>query len=192
MVYVFLADGFEEIEALTVVDLLRRAGIAVNTASVTDEKSVTGRSAITVTTDITINDVDWESAEGLVLPGGMPGTANLSNTDILMKNVTAVVSSNDTASSRGCSKFVAAICAAPALLLGANNLLIGKNATCYPGMENHLKGANALTDTVVTDGNIITSRGLGTSVDFALAIITKLLGDKKAAEIAESVVYRQS
>lgn len=184
MVYVFLANGFEEIEALTVVDLVRRAGIDLKTVSITNDKSVKGRSDITVTADITIYEVNWHSAKVLVLPGGMPGTTNLANTKELMDQV-------DVIAREGGDKYVAAICAAPALLLGARGLLEGKSATCYPGMESHFINTNALTDSVVVDGNIITSRGLGTAIDFSLAIIEKLLGKAKADEIAESVVYKR-
>ena len=182
MVYVFLADGFEEIEALTVVDLLRRAGIKLNTVSVTGDKAVTGRSDITVMADMTIDKVNWNEAAGIVLPGGMPGTTNLGNTKVLMNHVDEIAGSND-------NRFIAAICAAPALLLGERSLLLGKCATCYPGMENHFIGATALTDKVVVDGNIITSRGLGTAIPFSLAIIEKLINKEKADEIAASVVY---
>lgn len=184
MVYVFLANGFEEIEALTVVDLIRRAGIDLKTVSITNDKSVKGRSDITVMADITIDEVNWQSGKILVLPGGMPGTKNLGDTKVLMEHVDMIVKTDS-------DKYVAAICAAPALLLGARGLLEGKNATCYPGMESHFINANALTDSVVVDGNIITSRGLGTAVDFSLAIIEKLLGKAKADEIAKSVVYKR-
>lgn len=180
MVYIFLADGFEEIEALTVVDMLRRAGIEIKTASVKAETDVMGSHSIPVRADITLEDVEWDSADMLVFPGGMPGTRNLSECDELMKRLDERAAKNGD---------IAAICAAPALLFGDRGLLKGKKAICYPGMEDHLNGADVTYDTAVTDGNIITSRGLGTAIDFALAIITKLISGEKASEIAKSVVY---
>ena len=180
MVYVFLAEGFEEIEALTVVDLGRRAGLDIRTVSVVSDRNVSGSHNIPVRADISIAEVDWNDAEMLVMPGGMPGTKNLAACDVLMQHVEARAKEG---------KRIAAICAAPALLFGDRGLTEGKTATCYPGMEDHLKGANVTYDTVAVDGNMITSRGLGTAIDFALAIITELISADKAAEIARSVVY---
>ncbi len=180
MVYTFLADGFEEIEALTPVDLLRRAGVDVATVSIyPDRKAVTGARKIAVTADITIDDVDMTKADILFLPGGMPGTVNLLECQKLMTLV-------DTQNLNG--KRIAAICAAPARILGSKGLVKGRRATCYPGMEDLLEGATAVTDSVVTDGNITTSRGLGTAVDLACELIKLLCGADKAAEIRKSVV----
>lgn len=181
MVYVFLANGFEEIEALTPVDLLRRAEIEVKTVSITGELKVTGARGISVDADMLFEDVDWNEADAIVLPGGMPGTKNLAACDKLMCKV------------KECAEagvVVSAICAAPALTLGANGLLVGKKATCYPGMEEHMKGAVAITEEVAVDGNIITSRGLGTAVAFSLAIIEKLSDKATADRIGNSVVYK--
>ena len=180
MVYVFLADGFEEIEALTPVDLLRRAAIEVALVSIyPDRKTVKGARGITVTADITISQADVEDSDITVLPGGMPGTVNLFECEPLMKFV-------DDLNEKG--RRIAAICAAPAKILGVKGLLKGKKATCYPGLENLLEGATPVTDPVVTDGNITTSRGLGTAVDFACEIITLLCGKEKSDEIRRSVV----
>ncbi len=180
MVYVFLADGFEEIEALTPVDLLRRAGAEVMTASIyPDRKSVTGARTISVNADITIDDAAVKDGDIIVLPGGMPGTVNLLECDKLMKMV-------DEHNAKGGR--IAAICAAPAKILGAKGLVSGKKATCYPGLEDLLQGATPVTDSVVTDGNITTSRGLGTAVDFACELITLLCGSEKARKIRTSVV----
>ncbi len=180
MVYVFLADGFEEIEALTPVDLLRRAGVEVMTSSIyPDRKSVTGARTISVNADITIDDAAVKDGDIIVLPGGMPGTVNLLECDKLMKMV-------DEHNAKGGR--IAAICAAPAKILGAKGLVSGKKATCYPGLEDLLQGATPVTDSVVTDGNITTSRGLGTAVDFACELITLLCGSEKAREIRTSVV----
>lgn len=180
MVYVFLADGFEEIEALTPVDLLRRAGADVETVSIyPGRKTVTGARGIEVNADITIDGAGIDKAEILVLPGGMPGTVNLLECKTLMDMV-------DTQNAKG--KRIAAICAAPARILGAKGMLEGRRATCYPGMEDMLSGATPVIETVVTDGNITTSRGLGTAVDFACELITLLLGKERSDEIRASVV----
>lgn len=183
MVYVFLADGFEEIEALTPVDLLRRAGVEVQTVSIVENRRiVTGARKIVVNADITIEEVDYNKAELLVLPGGMPGTTNLAQCEKLMVKVDEFAKTGDV------SKRLAAICAAPSVILGKRDLLVGKRATCYPGMEDGMHGAIAVTDKVVTDGNITTSRGMGTAADFAIELISLLCGKDKAIEIKNSVV----
>lgn len=180
MVYVFLADGFEEIEALTPVDLLRRAGVEVRTVSIyNDRKNVTGARKIEVVADAVLNESDYDDADILVLPGGMPGTVNLLECAALMDIV-------DRQNAKGGR--VAAICAAPARILGSRGLLDGKMATCYPGLEEMMKGATSVIKTVVTDGNITTSRGLGTAVDLACELITLLCGQEKSDEIRKSVV----
>ena len=180
MVYVFLADGFEEIEALTPVDLLRRAGVEVKTVSIyPDRKNVTGARAIEVKADITIDGVDTGMADIIVLPGGMPGTVNLLECRELMDMV-------DEQNRQ--KKRIAAICAAPARILGSKGLLKGKKATCYPGLENMMDEATPVIKTVVTDENITTSRGLGTALDFACELITLLCGKEKSDEIRASVV----
>ena len=180
MVYVFLADGFEEIEALTPVDLLRRAGVEVKTVSIyPDRKNVTGARAIEVKADITIDGVDTGMADIIVLPGGMPGTVNLLECRELMDMVDE---------QKRQKKRIAAICAAPARILGSKGLLKGKKATCYPGLENMMDGATPVIKTVVTYENITTSRGLGTALDFACELITLLCGKEKSDEIRASVV----
>jgi len=176
---VVMAEGCEEIEALTVVDLARRAGIEVAMISVSGKKEVKGAHNITFMTDIPAEYMDFDMLDGIVLPGGMPGTLNLGASQYVQKVIA------DAASSK---KLVAAICAAPSVL-GEAGLLNGKKATCYPGMENQLVGAKAETDKVVVDGNIITSRGMGTAIPFALEIISYLLDEKTAKELGESIVY---
>ena len=187
-VLVLLADGFEEIEALTVVDLLRRAGIVVETLSIKEggeAEVVNGARGIPVIAD-GLFDAGQESeylssASTVVLPGGMPGTINLKEHQGVRKVVTAFYEGG---------KYVAAICAAPTVL-GDLGILEGKSATCYPGMEDGLNCANAVTDgqTVVVDGKVITSRGLGTAIDFSLKLI-EILKDKAIADkIGASVVY---
>lgn len=178
-VLIFMAEGHEEIEALTVVDLLRRAGIDIYTVSITGEKKVTGSHGITTVCDKLIETVNFDDADMLVLPGGMPGTLNLGNCEILMDQVHGFNTSK---------KGLAAICAAPTVF-GKAGLLEGKKATCYPGMEGDLKGAITSTDAVCHDGHIITSRGLGTAIPFALEIVRTFQGDEAAEKLAKSIVY---
>lgn len=179
-VYIFLADGFEEIEALTVVDLLRRANIDIVTISMTGNMLVTGSHRITTVAEALFNNLDYSDADMLVLPGGMPGTKNLGEhpgLDALLKDFAAK------------KKKIAAICAAPRVL-GTKGLLEGKKATCYPGYEEMLQGAKIMKEDVVVDGNIITSRGMGTAIDFSLAIIRKLKGAEEAKRISDQIQYR--
>lgn len=179
-VLIFMAEGHEEIEALTVVDLLRRAGIEIEMVSITGNKRVPGSHGIMTVCDKLIEQVNFDSADMLVLPGGMPGTLNLEICEPLMDQVHGFNTSK---------KGLAAICAAPTVF-GKAGLLQGKKATCYPGMEGDLLGANVSTDAVCHDGNIITSRGLGTAIPFALEIIKTFQGDAAADKIAKSVVYK--
>jgi len=180
-VLVFLADGFEEVEALSPVDLLRRASVDVEVVSISDELCVTGARKIKVLADRKLSDADFENAKMLVLPGGMPGTINLEKCDPLMKKVDQFVNEG---------KYVAAICAAPTIL-GHRGLLRDKNACCYPGMQDQLEGANVSYEEVTVDNNIITSRGMGTAANFALKLV-ELMVDKATAEnLAKAVVYQQ-
>lgn len=179
-VLIFLADGFEEVEALTVVDLLRRADIDITTVSIEDTMTVTGRSNITVEADKLIDDVDFDSADTIVLPGGMPGTKNLAACKVLMNHV-------DKYAEHG--KRLCAICAAPTVY-GKRGLLKGKRACCYPGMEQDLLDAVVTYDPVTVDGNFITSRGAGTAIDFALAIIEQIKGHTIAENISKSIVFK--
>lgn len=178
-VYVFTADGFEEIEGLTVVDLMRRAGAQVQMVSISDGLAVKGSHGIEIKADTFFEDVDFGQADLLVLPGGMPGTLHLGEHQGLTKLLTETAAQG---------KRVAAICAAPSVL-GGLGLLKGKRAVCYPGFEDKLTGAQVGTEEVVTDGNITTSRGLGTAILFALELISLLFGQEKAEEIGASVIY---
>ncbi len=179
-VYLFLAEGFEEIEALMVVDLLRRAEIAITTVAIMGNLKVKGRSNIEVMADTLFENVDtFEDADMLVLPGGMPGTRYLEQYEPLRRLIAAHLNNG---------KKAAAICAAPTVF-GKMGLLKEKAATCYPGMEEELFCAEAKTDKVVVDGNITTSRGLGTAIEFALELIGQLEGAEKAEKVAESVVF---
>lgn len=178
-VSVILADGFEEIEALTVVDLLRRAKIYVDTVSVTDDYIVHGAHGINVQTEDLFDEVNFVEFDMIVLPGGMPGTVNLEEHNGVRRVVKDFAEEG---------KFVAAICAAPTIL-GNLGLLKGKRITCYPAMEMKIQGAVLTGAPAAVDGNIITGRGAGTAIDFALKIIEQLMGLEKAKEIAESIVY---
>lgn len=179
-VYIFLAEGFEEIEGLTVVDLLRRAKIDIQMVSITGDIKVTGSHQITTIADVLFEDADFRDAELLVLPGGMPGTNHLMEHKGLDKLLKEFYRNG---------KSLAAICAAPSVL-GTKNLLTGKNATCYPGFEEKLYGANVKQSPVVSDGNITTSRGLGTAIDFSLAIIKNMKGEEVVRNIAEAIQYQ--
>ncbi|MBQ7203567.1 MAG: DJ-1/PfpI family protein [Eubacterium sp.] len=176
MVYVFLADGFEIIEALAPVDVLRRAKIETKTVGVTG-KLVNASNGIQVTADMTIDEFDFYDVEAIVLPGGMPGTLNLE------KN-SAVQNAVDNAMNIGVP--VCAICAAPSIL-GHKGILNGKEATCFPGFEETLEGAEISDKYVVTDGNIITARGAGVCIDFGLEIIKKLKGEAEAVRISQQI-----
>ena len=178
-VYVFLADGFEEIEGLTVVDLLRRAEIETITVSVMGREEIIGSHRIPVVADTLIGDVHPTVEDLLVLPGGMPGTTNLDEHPGVKRVVEDYVTSG---------KYVAAICAAPSIL-GGMGLLKGKRAACYPSVEDKLSGAVISRLPVVQDGNIITSRGMGTAIDFALKLTEILFDREKAEELAASIIY---
>lgn len=181
MIYVHLAEGFEEVEALTIVDLLRRAGIAVETVSICEGTKVTGTHGIDVIADITFDEADYDKCDMIVLPGGLPGADNLGDhkglTDQIKKAAAA-------------GKKVAAICAAP-MVFGACGILEGRKATIYPGMEDRLTGAEPQRDGAVVDGNIITGQGPAFAMDFALTIIEEVCGRAKADEVAEGLLYRR-
>jgi 4-methyl-5(b-hydroxyethyl)-thiazole monophosphate biosynthesis len=173
MVYVFLADGFEEIEALAPVDFLRRAGITVKTASLKG-KSAVGAHNIEVTADINIDDVSLdEDVDAVILPGGMPGSQNLFDDKRVHRAIDFAVDNN---------KLVCAICAAP-FILGRKGLLKGKNATCFPGFQEELTGANVKNQGVVKDGNIITAQGAGVAWEFGEKIASVLVGSEISQKI---------
>lgn len=178
-VYVFFGTGYEEIEALTVVDLLRRENIDTVMVSITDDKTVTGSHNISVIMDKTIGEADFTEADALVLPGGMPGTKNLEACEPLMEQVDAFIAEG---------KAVCAICAAPSVL-GHRGHLKGKKATAYPSFESHLEGAEILHQPAVTDGCIITGRGMGCSIEFGLAIVEYLKGKEVKDALAEKIVF---
>ena len=182
MVFVFLADGFEEIEALTPVDLLRRAGVEVRTVGVTG-KVVTGSHGIPVTADVTAAEaaemLPVRDLEMIVLPGGMPGASNLDASPVVERFIEAAVKAD---------AYITAICAAP-FVLGKRGLLKGAKATCYPGFEKHLQGAEVMPEgyTVVTDGKRITGKAMGVATEFALALVLALKGESVAKQLRASI-----
>ena len=174
----FLATGFEEIEAIATLDVLRRSGLDVKSVSITEDYLVTGAHGISVQADSLFKDIDLLDVDMLILPGGMPGTKNL-NADNRVKEALMAHAQ------RG--KQLAAICAAP-MILGQLGLLEGKEATCYPGNETYLKGAILSDYMVVEDGNILTASGPSVALDFALQIIQFYLGDEKTEEVSKALL----
>ena len=178
MIYIFLADGFEEIEALTPVDVFRRANLPTTTVSITESTTVTGSHNIPVIADTTLSKVDLSNADLLLLPGGMPGTKYLGECKPLCDAVAAHAKAG---------KPTAAICAAPSVL-GKLELLRGKEAICYPGFEDALVGATIPQKKVVRDGNIVTAAGMGVALDFALECLCLLGHTDDAARIKTAVI----
>lgn len=180
-VSIFFAEGFEEIEALTVVDLLRRCGIEAEMVSITGSLTVTSSHKVCVTMDKLFEETDFSETDMLVLPGGMPGTRNLEAYEPLMKLV-------DTFYENG--KYVTAICAAPSIL-GHRGMLKGRRACSFPEFESHLEGAEVTHNSVEIAGNIITARGMGCAIDFGLAIVTAFQGKEAADALADKIVYQK-
>lgn len=175
---VFFGERFEEIEALTVVDILRRQGYDVETVSVGHSHHVGGSHSIIVKTDFVVDEVWFKTFDMLVLPGG-PGHTNLEKCDLLMKYVKRFNEEG---------KLLAAICAAPSIL-GRAGVLAGKKATCFPGYEKELHGAEYVGDEVVWDKNVVTGRSAGCAVPFALKIIEAVDGPEAARKMAETICY---
>lgn len=178
MVYVFLADGFEELEALAPVDVLRRCGAKVLTVSVTDSKEVKGTHGITVLADVCGKHTNFDDAEAVILPGGLPGADNLENSEIVKKAVLD-------ADKKG--KIVAAICAAPKAL-GKFGILKGKRATCYPGFENELIGAEKADERVCVCENVITGCGAGAALEFSFEIAKKIGFSAEAEKVYKGML----
>ncbi len=177
-ILVHLATGFEEIEAITIVDVLRRAHLMVTTVSVSGSLKVTGAHNISIEADILYDEADYDRASMLILPGGMPGTSNLFMHSGLSRQITKFYQEN---------KYIGAICAAP-MILGSMGFLKHKNAVCYPGFESELTGATVLQKPFVVDENIITGRGVGTALEFSLEIVRLLKGESLAAELRTALV----
>lgn len=179
MVYIFLADGFEETEALLTVDILRRGGVDVKTVSITKELVVTGAHGVPVVADISFKKLQ-QNPEAVILPGGMPGTLNLGKSEIVKKAVFEAYESG---------KIVAAICAAPTVLY-SYGLLNGKRATSYPGYEDEMKACIYTENAVETDENIVTSRGAGTTHLFAAKLLEMLKNKETAEHILSAMQYK--
>ncbi len=179
---IFFAEGYEEIEALTVVDLCRRAGIDIQMVSVTGAEYVTSSHQVCVRMDAKIEELDFETLDMLILPGGMPGTRNLEKVPTLTEQLKRFAADG---------KYVCAICAAPSVL-GHLGILNGKKACCYPGFEKDLNGAEISYLACTVDGNVITARGMGCAIEFSKAIITALQDADAAAKVSQSVIYRIS
>ena len=174
-----LADGFEEIEAISVVDILRRANIDVQMVSIMGKKEVVGAHHISVIADVLFENVDYSNVEMIILPGGGQGTQNMAEHIGLQQQLTKQAMDD---------KWIAAICAAPTIL-GKLGLLAGKSAVCYPGCESQLTGAETTNSaSVIVDGKIITSRGPGTSLGFGLKIVEMLMGLDLANRLKEQMV----
>lgn len=180
--YVFLAEGFEETEALGTTDILRRAGMPVQTVSITSDVKVTGAHGITVTADTTISEIKEHEALFLICPGGMPGSTHLAG----CTELGVMLKSHNQA-----GQPIAAICAAPALVLAPLGILNGRRATCYPGMEPAGQPDVEMTGEPVTESeNVITGNGPANTFAFALAIVAKAAGADKARQVASGLLYK--
>ncbi len=180
MVYCFLADGFEELEAIAPIDMLKRADIKVVTVGVTG-KNVTGSHGITLVADITADELILsDELEAIILPGGMPGTLNLEKSERVQAAIDFAVDQGS---------YICAICAAPSIL-GHKGLLKGKKATAFPGFEEALEGAEVTGDFVSSDGKFITAKGAGVATEFGLKIVSCLLSEEKSREIRQTIQSR--
>ena len=180
MIYIYLAQGFEETEMIFPLDLMRRAGLEVKTVSVTSDETVTGSHGIPIKADLTVHSAEYdiEKAELFMLPGGMPGSLNLEASEQVQKAIKYALA-ND--------KYLAAICAAP-MVLGKAGALNGKKAVCYPGFEKYLLGAEHTSDRCITDGKIITAIGCGAAMELGLEIVAQLCGKEKSREIKNGIL----
>ena len=182
---VFLAEGFEEVEAVTPIDYLRRAGVDVTITATGEEKTITGSRGIKIAADTSIAELEKTGSfnaelwDAVFVPGGLQGAANLA---------ACAPAGNFYKSMAAAGKITAAICASPAVFLAPLGLLEGKNFTCYPGMEKNVKGGTWLADKVVVDGNLVTSRAPGTAAAFALALIKKLVGEEAVKKLTEAAL----
>lgn len=178
---IFFAEGYEEIEALAVVDVCRRLKLDIDMVSVTGEKMVKGAHGIDIAMDKYIFELNFDEYDMLVLPGGMPGTRNLEANEALMKQIDAFYESG---------KYIGAICAAPSIF-GHRGMLKGRKACCFPSFESHLEGAEVTAGPVEIDGNVVTSRGMGTAIDFGLAIGGLFVEQEQVDALAKSIIHRQ-
>ncbi len=177
MLYMFFADGFEEVEAIATLDVIRRAGLPITSVGI-ENKTVTGSHNISVLCDITADKLVFDDdTDGIILPGGMPGTTNLMNNAVVDNFIDSCYSSD---------KIICAICAAP-MILGRKGLLDGKEAVCFPGFENELKGAIISDKFVCNSDGIITAKGMGSAIDFGLEIVAELLNRETADKLKSTL-----
>lgn len=179
-VYAMIADGSEEVELLAVVDILRRSGIETVTVSVGDTKETVSSHNVKIEADQTIAETDFSDGDVIFLPGGLPGAENLSDCEMLIAAIRSALSDG---------RRVAAICAAPGVVLGRHGFLEGKTATCFPGFEKEFQGAEYTMQGVVTDGNITTARGLGFAIDLGLELVKLLDSEAKAEDTKKKIQY---
>lgn len=179
MLHIFIADGFEEIEALTTIDILRRCGIEVVTVSVTGTRLIKGSHGIPLMVDTVFRKGEITQSQGLILPGGMPGAQNLSLHEGLRKSLVA---------HNNRETLIAAICAAP-MVLGRHDILVGRRATCYPGFEHELRGAHVVDMNVCEDGHIITAKGPAFAVDFAFAIAARFVDNTTLSRVKSGMLF---
>ncbi len=179
MVYIFFADGFEEIEGIASFDILKRGGIDVKTVGI-GSNLITGASGLTIKTDIIDKDIILENLDGIVLPGGMPGTTNLENNENVIRCIDFCKDNH---------LMIGAICAAPSIL-GKKGLLSGKEACCYPGFEKYLKGAKILSESVMVCDNIITANGPGSAMKFGFALVEYLRSKKSVEILKNGMMYK--
>ncbi len=178
LVIVHLAEGFEEIEAVTIIDVLRRAGLTVKTVSITGNYAVSGAHSIEIIADQLFEEVDYDNGAMIVLPGGMPGAKNLNDHQGLTSQIMNYHNQG---------KYLAAICAAP-LVFGNLGILKGKDAVCYPGFESYLTDAKINYNPVQKDGHVITGRGVGTALEFSLQIVHCLMGEENALTLSKALL----
>lgn len=178
---IFFAEGYEEIEALAVVDVCRRLKLEIDMVSITEERTVTGSHGISVGMDKVFGEIDCADYDMLVLPGGMPGTRNLEACEPLMEQIDAFYEKG---------KYIGAICAAPSVF-GHRGILKGRKACCYPGFESHLEGAEVTINLVEVDGNVVTSRGMGTAIEFGLTIGSLFVDKEQVEALAQGIIHRQ-
>lgn len=179
-VYAMIADGTEEVECLSVVDILRRSGVETVLVSVKDTKDVVTSHKIRIEADATVEETDFSDGDVIFLPGGLPGSENLSACEKLIK---ALHKANEE------GRRIAAICAAPGVVLGRHGFLNGRTATCFPGFEKEFRGGTYTRQGVVTDGNITTARGLGFAIDLGLELVKLLIGEVAAEDMKGKIQY---
>lgn len=181
--YIFLAPGFEELEALTVVDVMRRAGLDIVIVSIDDTEYVTGAHGVTFQVDALYTELNYNDADWLILPGGLPGATNLHDFDPLNNLLRTHFADGGN---------IAAICASPAVVLSPLGILKDRKATCYPGFEKSCEstGAHMINEYVVSDGNLVTGQGPAAALPFALEIVKLAAGDAKSEEVANGMLYK--